>query len=125
MNSMRLSANTDRARCQPITYNHCGTKRARFSSKRLVDRFALSGKKPCALLSDMKTVFQTNSKLTIDRDRWFVAEAHARLNRRLVAAYKVGPFVSVQSDAVPCAMRQAGHFVIGTKAGGGDHFACG
>ena len=100
-------------------------RRSHKSPERLIDRWTLFGKKLRAVLSDVKTIFQTNSKLTIDRDRWFVAEAHARLNRSFVATDEVGPFVSVESDAVTRAMRQAGHFVIGAKAGVGDHLARG
>src|SRR6185503_12476823 len=38
---------------------------------------------------------------------------------------QVGPFVSVESDAVAGAVRQAGHFVVGAEAGIGDRFARG
>src|SRR5439155_10613297 len=100
-------------------------RRSHKSPERLIDRWTLFGKKLRAVLSDVKTIFQTNSKLTIDRDRRFVAETHARLNRSFVAPDEVGPFVSVEPDAVTRAMRQARHSVIGTKAGVSDHLACG
>ncbi len=80
-------------------------RRSHKSPERLIDRWALFGKKLRAVLSDVKTIFQTNSKLTIDRDRWFVAEAHAWLNRSFVATHEISPFVSVESDAVTRAMR--------------------
>src|SRR6266446_1247543 len=75
------------------------------STKRFIDRWTLFGKEFRAVLSDVKTVFQANAEFTIDRDRRFVAEAHAWLNRSFVAAHEISPFVSVESDAVPRAMR--------------------
>src|SRR5437660_687112 len=75
------------------------------------------------LISDVEAVFETNAELAVDDDRRLVAEAHPGLNWSLVAAHKVGPFVTVETNAVARAMRQAGHFVVRTKAGIRDHFA--
>src|SRR5260370_27282842 len=91
-------------------------------SKRIVNRRTLMREKLRTVLSDVKTVFQANSKLAVDHDRWFVAKAHAGLNRRLVATHKVSPLVTVEADAVTGAMRQARRLVIGTKAGFAEHF---
>ena len=94
-------------------------------AKGFIDRRTLIREKPGTILSYVQTVFQTNSKLAINHDRRFVAKAHSRLNRRFVAAYKVGPFVPIESDAVPGAMWEARHFVIRTKACVSDHLARG
>src|SRR2546426_4181896 len=95
------------------------------SAERLVNRRALIGEKLRTALSDIKTIFEPNPKLAIDHDRWFVAEAHARLNWRLVSAHNVTPLVSIESDTMARAMRQSGSLVIRTKAGVGNHFARG
>src|SRR5205823_3385064 len=95
------------------------------SAKRLVDRRALLSEKLWTIFGNVQTIFQANSKLTIDCNRRFIAEAHAWLNRRLVPAHEVCPLVTVETDAVTGAMRQAGNIVVGTKARIGDHFARG
>src|SRR3954469_13195748 len=95
------------------------------STEGLIDRRTLLGEEFWSLLSYIQTVFQTNSELAIDHDRWFVAKAHARLNRSFVSAHKVRPFVAVQTDAVTRAVRQTRHFIIGSEARVGDHFARG
>src|SRR5262249_48057085 len=41
------------------------------------------------------------------------------------AAHEVRPLVAVETDAVSGAMREAGHFIVGTEAGVGDHLARG
>src|SRR3977135_2216680 len=86
------------------------------SPERFVDRLALLAEKIWSAFSDVEAVFEANAKLAVDHDCRLVAEAHTRLNRRLVAAHKVGPFVAVETDAVAGAMRQPGRFVIRTKA---------
>src|SRR5207244_6126387 len=92
---------------------------------RLVKRRALAGKKLWTAVSDVKTVFQTDAELAIDHDRRFVAKAHARLNRRLIAAHEISPLVTVEADPVAGAMRQSRSLVIGSKAGIGQHLARG
>src|SRR6266550_5686661 len=84
--------------------------------ERLFNRWTLLGKKLRPGRSDVETILQTDSKLTIDHDRWFVAKAHPGLNRRLIATHKVSPLVTVEPDAVTSAMRQTRRLVIGTKA---------
>src|SRR5260221_7450823 len=93
------------------------------SPERLINRRVLIREEPRAILSNVQTVFQANSDLAINNNRRFVAKAHARLNGRFVAAHKVGPFVSVESNTVTGAMRQAGNLVVRPEAGVGDHFA--
>src|SRR5215212_10354917 len=91
--------------------------------KGFVDRGALLREKLWTILSDVQAVFQTNSKLTVDHDRRFITETHARLNRRLVAAHEVCPLVPVETNAVSSAMWQAGDFVIRAKPCIRDHFS--
>src|SRR6267142_342628 len=76
-------------------------------TKRLINRRALIGEKLRPVRGNVQTIFQTNSKLAIDHDRRFVAKAHARLNRCLVAAHEVRPLVAVEPYAVAGAMRQS------------------
>src|SRR5712691_11905137 len=95
------------------------------SSKRLIDRGTLIRKELWTRFSDVQAVLQTNSELAIDDNRGLIAEAHAWLDRGLVAAHEVGPFMSIESDAVTRAVRQSRSFVVGTKARVGDHFARG
>src|SRR5438093_8773548 len=99
--------------------------KAKFLSKRLVNRRTLVRKKPGPAFGNVKAVFESNPELTINYDRWFVAKAHARLNRRLVPAHEVSPFMTIESDAVARAMRQSRDLVVGAKTGVGDHFARG
>src|SRR5690349_11179054 len=91
--------------------------------KRLVNRRALLREKPWSIGSDVETVFEANAELTIDHDCWLVAETHAGLDRRLVAANEVGPLVTVESDTMPGAMRQSRDFVVWPKPGISNHFA--
>src|SRR5229473_607905 len=95
------------------------------SPERLINRRALIGEELRAAGGNVKTILQTNAELAIDHDRWFVAKAHARLNRCLVATHKVRPFVPVEPDAVTRAMRQPRSFVVGTKACVGNDLARG
>ena len=90
-----------------------------------VDRRTLLSEELRATLSDVETVFEADAKLAVDHDCRFVAEAHAGLNQSLVAPHKVCPFMTVEADAVPRAMRQAGRFVIRTEPGVSDYFARG
>src|SRR5438105_7125804 len=84
--------------------------------ERLFNRWTLLGKKLRPGRSDVETILQTNAKLTIDHNRWFVAKAHPGLNRRLIATHKVSPLMTVQTNAVTGAMGQTRRLVIGTKA---------
>ena len=95
------------------------------SPKRLIDRRALIGEELWPVRGNVQTIFQTDSELAIDYDRWFVAKTHARLNRCLVATHKVRPFMAVEPDAVAGAMRQPRSFVVGTKACVGKDLARG
>src|SRR5260370_14287030 len=97
----------------------------RVSSKWLINRRALIRKKFRTAVSDVETIFQTNSKFAIDHDRGFITEAHAGLNRRFVATHKIRPFVAIEPDAMAGAMRQPRYLVIRTEPGIGDHFARG
>src|SRR5262249_16923088 len=93
-------------------------------AERLVDRRTLLGKKLRTVFRNVKTIFQTNAKLSVDHNRWFVAETHARLNSRLVPAAEVRPFMSVQAYAVTSPMRQPRHFVVRSKPGIRDRLSC-
>src|SRR5260370_6074816 len=95
------------------------------STERLVNRRALIGEKLWPVRGDVQTIFQTNSELAVNDDRWFVAKTHARLNRRLVATHKVRPFVPLEPDAVTRAIRQPRRLVVATKACVGNDLACG
>src|SRR4029077_5546062 len=74
---------------------------------------------------DVETILQTHAELAVDHDRRLIAKAHARLNRRFVAAHEVSPFMTFKADAVAGPMRQARRFVIRTKACVGDYFSRG
>src|SRR5919197_725067 len=93
------------------------------SSEWFLNRRTLLRKKFWTVRRDVKTIFQTHAKFAVDHDRRFVAKAHARLNRRLVAAHEVSPFVTVEADAVTGAMRQARRLVIRSKAGISQNFS--
>src|SRR5688572_3260597 len=93
--------------------------------ERFVDRFTLLREELRPGLSYVKAVFQPNSKLAVNHHCWFITKTHSRLHGCLVSTHKVRPLVSVKTDTVTRAMRQAGHFIIRTKPGIGDHFARG
>src|SRR5262245_8945428 len=93
--------------------------------KGFVNRLALFCEKLWTIRRDVQTVFESNTKLTVDHDRGFITETHTRLDRRLVAAHEVSPFVTIETDSMPGAMRQTRHFVIRTKTSINDHFARG
>src|SRR5262245_28326221 len=93
------------------------------SRERAIDRRTRLGEEFRAALGDVGAVLQADAELAVDRDHRFVAEAHARLQRRLVAAHEVGPLVAVEADAVAGPVGKARHLVVGTEAGVGDHLA--
>src|SRR6185437_1817279 len=92
------------------------------STERLVDRGTLVSEKLRAFVSDVQTVFKSNSELAIDDDGGFIAKAHAGLNRGLVTTHEVGPLVAIQTDAVSGAMRQTRNFVVRPEARICDYF---
>src|SRR5215475_14708299 len=94
-------------------------------AERLVERRTLLSKKLRTVFGDIKTIFETYPKFSVDYNRWFIAETHTRLNGRLVAADEVRPFVSVQTDAVTSPMGQPRDFVIRSEPCISDHFSCG
>src|SRR5262245_65164398 len=93
----------------------------RRSCKRLIDGRAGLREEFRAVLGDVQAILEPDAELAVDRDHRLVAEAHAGLQRRLVAAHEVRPLVAVEADAVAGAMRQAGHLVAGAETGVGDH----
>src|SRR5207247_3129510 len=95
------------------------------SRKRPVDRRTRLREPLRAGFGDVETVLESDPELTVDRDHRLVAEAHPGLQRRLVPPHEVRPLVTVEADAVTCAVRQAGHFVIGAEPGVGNHLARG
>ena len=76
-----------------------------------------------AVVGHVDAVLEADAELAVDGDHRLVAEAHARRQRRLVAAHEVGPLVAVEADAVAGAVGQSRHLVVGTEAGVGDHLA--
>src|ERR1700753_1775818 len=94
-------------------------------SEWLIDSRALFGKHARTVFGDIHAIFQANAELARHGDRGLVAEAHPRLDERLVAAYQVGPLMAVEADAVAGPVRQAGKFVVRSEPGVGDDFAGG
>src|SRR5271168_374787 len=64
---------------------------------------------------NVEVIFQANAKRAWNHYHGFVAEAHAGLQRRLVAAHQIGRFVDAETDSVPGPMRQTGQPVAGAK----------
>src|SRR5581483_5991444 len=107
----------------PVTFFYRSSRVS--SAEGLINRGALRGEHLRAAFGDVEAVFQTDTEFAVDGDHRLVAEAHSGLDAGLVAAHEVGPFVSVESDAVAGAVRQARHLVIRAEAGVGDHLARG
>ena len=78
-----------------------------------------------AALGDVHAVFEADAEFAVDGDGRLIAEAHAGLNFRLVAFDEIGPFVTVEADAVAGAMRQAWDTVAGSETSLGDDIAGG
>ena len=92
-------------------------------SHRLFDRRTLWREhlRPC--VGDVQTVLETNPELAIDHDRRLVAEAHSRLNLGRIPTDEIRPFVAVETDTMPGAMRKTWNLVVGTKPRAGDDFS--
>src|SRR5262245_35237767 len=75
------------------------------SAERPIDGGTLRGEEAWPLLRDVQAILEPYSEFTVDGDHGLVAEAHARLYRRRVAADEIGPFVTVHPDAMPRAVR--------------------
>src|SRR5262245_61157343 len=86
------------------------------SRKRLVDRRARLTEELRAALSDVEAVLEADAELAVDGDHRLVAEAHARLQRRLVAAHEVRPLVAIETDTVAGPVGKTRHLVVGTEA---------
>src|ERR1043166_6852721 len=95
------------------------------SGKWTVDGRTWLRKKLRAVLGHVETVLEPDPEFAVDGDHRLVAEAHARLERRPVAAGEVGPLVAVKADAVAGTMGKTGHFVVRSEAGVGDDLARG
>src|ERR1017187_5497368 len=67
--------------------------------KGLLNSRTLLAESPHPILRDVHAIFQSNAEFA-GHDHGFVAETHAGLQTRLVAANQVGPFMNVQPDAV-------------------------
>src|SRR5438876_9622313 len=93
------------------------------SSEWTVDGRTWLGEKLRSGLRNIEAVFESDAELTVDRDHRFVAEAHAGLQRRLVAANEVRPFMAVEADAMSRAVGESGDFVVGAETCVGDHLA--
>src|SRR5215831_7442491 len=117
----RLSNQPTRSHLDQVATARCSDT----SSERLFNRGTLLGKKLRSIGSDVKTIFQPHAEFAIDHDRWFIAKAHARLNRCLVAAHKVGPFMTIKADTVSRAMWQPRRPVIRSKACVSQNFSRG
>src|SRR5690242_15049382 len=63
-------------------------------SERLVDRRTLRAEQPRPRVRHVKTILQPDAEFPVNRDRWLVAEAHARRQRRSISAYQVSPLVA-------------------------------
>src|SRR5436309_2763833 len=81
------------------------------------------GEKLRAVLRDVQAVFESDAELAVDRDHRFVAETHARLQRRLVAANEVRPFMAVEADAMARAVGKSGDLVVRPEVRVRDHLA--
>src|SRR5215472_12772548 len=92
-------------------------------SKRLIDRHALSCKHLRPRFRNVQAVLQAYPELAVDRDHRLIAEAHPRLQFRLVALHEVRPLVPVEPESVAGAMRQTRHLVPGTETGVGNDLA--
>src|SRR5262245_12163410 len=93
------------------------------SSEWTVDGRTWLTEKLRSAVSDVQAVLQSDAKLTVNRDHRFVAETHARPQRRFVAANEVRPFMAVETDPVSCAMGKSRDFVVRAETGVRNHLA--
>ena len=84
---------------------------------------ALGGEEFGAGVGDDHAVFDADAELGVEVNAGFVGEGHAGFELGVVTAYKVGPLVHVEADAVAYAMEE--EVVIGAVAGVGDDLASG
>src|SRR5258708_2924342 len=90
------------------------------SAERLVNCHALLRKKARTILGDVEAILKTHAELVVVGDHRLVAEAHSRLELGLVALHEVGPFVSIESNAVSGTMRESRDFIARSIARVGD-----
>src|SRR6185295_820177 len=107
----------------PTRFLLCVSVRIIVVLKRLINRLALLGEKLWTVFGDVQTVLEPDTKLTIDHDGWLVAKTHPRLNRRLIPANEVRPFVTIHSNPMTSSMRETGHFVIRPEACVNNYFS--
>src|SRR5437867_3557840 len=86
-----------------------------------LDRGCLTSEQRRSTLGDYHNIFQPYSELARNVDSRFIAEAHARLKFGLVPLHQIGPFMTIQSDAVSKSMSEV--LVTWTEARILDHFA--
>src|SRR5262245_44320640 len=94
------------------------------SSEWTVDGRTWLTEKLRSALSDVQAILQSDAELAVNRDHRFVAETHARPQRRLVAANEVRPFVAIETDPVSRAMGKPRDFVVRPEPGVRDDLAC-
>jgi hypothetical protein len=50
-------------------------------------------------------ILKSHAKLSIEAKHWFIAETHSHVKNCIFASNQVWPFVNIQADSVPGAMR--------------------
>src|SRR5690606_3263406 len=68
-------------------------------------------------------VLMPHAKFSYNRDRRFNAEAHTGFQDLLVTPHSIAPLMTVHTDAMACAVRQAGKLIIRTKTRIEDDFS--
>ena len=74
------------------------------SLERFVNRLTLLRKKLWTVLGNVQTIFQPDSKLTINHHCRLIAKAHARLYGCFVTTYKVCPLMAIHANTMSCPM---------------------
>src|SRR5439155_7585554 len=87
----------------------------------IVEGWALRGEQLGAFVGDQHVVFQAHAEFSANVNAGLVAEGHVRRKRQSVAAYQVGPLVTVRPQAVANARSEV--VVVGAVSGVGDHLA--
>src|SRR6516225_7876832 len=94
-------------------------------SHRLLERYLEAGRENLrgTFCDDDHDVFAANAKFTRNVDAGLVRKSHTRCEHCFARPHEIGMLVAVEADAMAKAMRE--EFIIGAKAGGGDHRATG
>src|SRR5690348_5645609 len=97
-----------RSRSRPTGgWRECWIRTLRFKPERIVAGRRGFREPPGAVLGHVEMVLEADAELAGDADHRLVREAHADVEWRVVVQDEIGTFMTVETDAMPRAVRLA------------------